>query len=504
MTLKWSGLGVNDMDVLYWLTGNNEVPGTARDLRWAWVTVLLSALVVAAYAAIAFNRYFQSKLARPEKSKAAGARLRNIVLACAACGYVFYATGMGWWLWRLYDLALLLVAAYGWSFVLRTRGLGLVDEQLARVGELERSVQRYRQMAELLPHIVWTATDDGHVDFANRRWIEYSGGGGTWLDAVHPDERQEVGRWWKSAVAARAGVSREVRLGGLRGYRTFLLTADPVFMGDSVKWLGALADIEGPKSRAERKERRAARKTLFLNALSHDLRAPLNVVTLNAHMLKTAARDEVEVESAKLIIENATAAGNMVNRALELAKAEAEERNVVELVRVEQVLRQVVRRFAPAAQQKGLYLRVEAAQAEEIRTDRTKLERVVTNLVDNAIKFTDRGGVTLGLAAGEDAVTVRVCDTGPGVAPETAARLFDEFYQAAGATAGGAGYGMGLAICRLLARQLGGDVRLTATGPGGSCFEVSVKRECPDVEEEVGAAAGDRGADTSVPEFDRT
>jgi signal transduction histidine kinase len=218
----------------------------------------------------------------------------------------------------------------------------------------------------------------------------------------------------------------------------------------------------------------AKQKTFFINALSHDLRAPLNIVALNAHLLKTSAREESEVESATLIIENATAAGSLLTKALELAKADAEDHNAVEPVAVAGLLRQVARRFATAAGQKGLKLSVEGDEDLELMTDRQKLDRVVTNLVDNAIKFTERGGVTvwLGRAQGGGAV-VRVTDTGVGVDAQNAPYLFDEFYQAKGA-AGGSGFGMGLAICRFLARQLGGDVRLAHTGPGGSCFEVTV------------------------------
>src|SRR5205823_6320694 len=99
--------------------------------------------------------YFQAKLDRRREATAAAACMRNVVLACCAFGYVFYATDMAWSMWRLYDLALLALALYAWASALRTRGIRLVDERLAQVGELERSAEKYRQMAEHLPDIVW-------------------------------------------------------------------------------------------------------------------------------------------------------------------------------------------------------------------------------------------------------------------------------------------------------------------------------------------------------------
>ena len=357
------------MDLFRWITTDYS-PGTPRDLHWSWVTVSLSVAVVVGYLVIAVNRYFQAKVGRRRDSQVSLARLRNIVLCSFAFGWVFFATDMGWTMWRLYDAALLGLAIYAWGAVLRMRGIALVDERLAKVEALERL--------------------------------------------------------------------------------------------------------------AAEKEAAARQKTFFINALSHDLRAPLNIMALNAHLLKTSAREEAEVESASLIIENATAAGGLLTRALELAKADAENHNAPEPVAVAELLHSVARRFHTAGEQKGLQLKVVGDRDVEVVTDRQKLERVVTNLVENALKFTERGGVTLEVKGGPDSATVRVTDTGIGVSPESAPHLFDEFYQGkipagAAAAAGGSGFGMGLAICRFLAKQLGGDVLLARTGPEGSCFEVTVK-----------------------------
>ena len=365
------------MDVSRWLGVRDFTPGTPGDLRWAWLTVALSAVVVVGYAVIAFNRYFQAKLDRRADTRAASLRLINIFACCCVCGVVFYATDMAFGLWRLYDLVLLCVALYAWSFVVRTRALSLVDARLARVDELERTAEQQR------------------------------------------------------ALVAQ-------------------------------------------------KEEQAKQKAFFLNALSHDLRAPLNIVALNAHLLKTTARDQAEAESAKLIIENAVTAGDLVAKALELAKADAQDRNVVERVAVADVIHQVLRRFAPVAEQKALSLQPAEIDDVELLTDRMKLERIVSNLVDNAIKFTDRGGVVIEAKALEGATVVRVTDTGVGIRPDIAPHLFDEFYQGpAGSGGGREGFGMGLTICRFLARQLGGDVRLARTGTEGSCFDLILPSTLP-------------------------
>jgi signal transduction histidine kinase len=125
-----------------------------------------------------------------------------------------------------------------------------------------------------------------------------------------------------------------------------------------------------------------------------------------------------------------------------------------------------------------LYLRVVEAAGLACRTDRQKLERVVSNLVDNAIKHTISGGVELSASAQGEKVVFRISDTGSGIPPEKTAYLFDEFYQVNNHERDrNKGFGLGLAICRSLARQLEGDVRLASTGKQGSCFELIVQAD---------------------------
>jgi len=258
-----------------------------------------------------------------------------------------------------------------------------------------------------------------------------------------------------------------------------------------VKWLGACADIEEQRLLAVAKEVQARQKAFFLNALSHDLRAPLNNVVLNAHVLKLSPEEPVDVESVNVIIENATAAGELLSKLLEFARAGEEQNSTAEIVSVAAMLQQIGRRFSPPARAKGLSLNMlDVDETLSCRVDRQKLERIVSNLVDNAIKHTKAGGVELSarlIAAGGigdvdsiggGEVSIRISDTGVGIPAGDVPYLFDEFYQVNNHERDRSkGFGLGLAICRSLARQLGGDVRIVTTGRDGSCFEVLVQAE---------------------------
>jgi signal transduction histidine kinase len=457
------------------------VSAFTRNISWPWSTILLSLVLATGYCVIAVNWYFQRKLSKYAEAHSSLKRLRTICAACAICGYSVYAFDASPLLWRAYDGVLLGLVYYTWSFVCKVRGLGLVSARLAQIDELERAATKYRQIAELLPQIVWTATGDGCVDFSNERWRAFVGDERTWLQAVYPSDQPRAADHWQTAVATRQPMTLEVRLSGLAGYRTFIVKAVPIVQGEQVKWLGACADIEDQKLLATEKEMQARQKSFFLNALSHDLRAPLHNVLLSAHLLKMQAKDEADLETLNVIVQNAVAAGDLVTKLLDLAKTRAQDDNAIEPVALPALLRQITARFQVLAEQKGLDLRVAIASDEKAEarlvTDRHKLERILTNLVDNAIKYTNNGGVRLALtmAMGSGRGSITVSDTGRGIPRENIPYLFDEFYQVNNHERDRTkGFGMGLAICKCLARQLGGDVQLASTGSHGSCFEVSI------------------------------
>lgn len=461
------------------LLRNRIQPGGPSDVYWGLLTIVLSVAVVLGYCLIAFKWFFQFKLSERAAARAALGRLRMIVACCFVLGILFVAFNLTrfQWMWRVYDAVLLLLVGYTWIFAVRMRGISLVDERLAQMAELEQSVRRYRDVAELLPHIIWTATEHGEVDYSNQKWAQFAGEAKSWLDSIHELDAEQVQEDWQEAVRGRVPFEREVRLGGQGQFRTFVVTAIPVLHGGAVKWLGACADVEEQKRLAAEQEMQAKQKAFFLNALSHDLRAPLNNIVLHAHLLKRPDRDPQETEVVKTIGENAAAAGQLLNTLLEYASA-GHEPNVVERVSITAVLHQIRRRFSPLAANRGLDLRVSPHEELGFHTDRHKLERILSNLVDNAVKYTQRGRIELSAGVAGERIAICVTDTGGGVPRESAPFLFDEFFQVDNQGRDRSkGFGLGLAICKSLARQLGGDVRLLRTGPEGSCFEVTVRDE---------------------------
>jgi signal transduction histidine kinase len=221
------------------------------------------------------------------------------------------------------------------------------------------------------------------------------------------------------------------------------------------------------------------RQSAFLNAVSHDLRTPLNGMLLQASVAELSAQSgDVEElnQSLKDLRVSARAAADMLDSLLEVARLDAAaDSNVTSRFPLANAIRDVVQQVRTGAEQKGLALRTSCPPDLIVMTDRVKLERVLANLVGNAIKFTDRGQVRIEVQAAGRAVELHVIDTGVGIAPESHGRLFDEFFQVHNHERDRRkGFGLGLAIAKRLAKQLGGDILLDSALGQGSRFTLAL------------------------------
>jgi signal transduction histidine kinase len=231
--------------------------------------------------------------------------------------------------------------------------------------------------------------------------------------------------------------------------------------------------------RAEAKEA-SDRKTRLLMSVSHDIRSPLTTINLMADLIKSTTSDPVHLAKlpglAQNLQTNALSLAELVTDVLDIAYFDS---GRIELRETDFSLNDVIaeecRSLEPLAAAKGLTLAPElTGPAIWLRADRIKLARVLRNLINNAIQFTARGGVTVARAlTSERGVEIRVIDTGIGITPEDLQRIFGEFTQLGYRGSGErAGWGLGLAICRRLARLMGGEVSAESGSGSGSVFIV--------------------------------
>ncbi|MFZ0267627.1 MAG: response regulator [Caulobacter sp.] len=236
--------------------------------------------------------------------------------------------------------------------------------------------------------------------------------------------------------------------------------------------------------KARELEQASQYKSDFLANMSHELRTPLNSLLILSKLLGDNADGNLSGEQVKFA-QTIQSSGNdlltLINDILDLSKIEAGHVEVrpenVPLQRLTGDLRQL---FQPVADERKLDFEITVAEdcPALIETDRQRLEQILKNLLSNAFKFTEAGGVRLAIsAAGADRVAFAVTDTGIGIPHEQQLSIFEAFRQADGTISRRyGGTGLGLSISRELSRLLGGAVTLESRVGEGSTFTITIPR----------------------------
>ena len=266
-------------------------------------------------------------------------------------------------------------------------------------------------------------------------------------------------------------------------------TGNDHFVG--INFDGALGDddITERKRYQDALERASRDKTTFISTISHELRTPLNgIVGLSRILLDTELTAEQE-KYLKTIHVSAVTLGNIFNDIIDMDKME---RRKVQLdnqpVDFTSFLADLENLSALQAQQKGLRFNLEPTLPlpHQVITDGTRLRQILWNLISNAVKFTQQGQVTVRVRYDEgDMLHFEVEDSGIGIPQDELDKIFAMYYQVKDSHGGkpATGTGIGLAVSRRLAKNMGGDITVTSEQGKGSTFTLTI--HAPSVAEEV-------------------
>ena len=215
----------------------------------------------------------------------------------------------------------------------------------------------------------------------------------------------------------------------------------------------------------------------FVADAAHELRTPLTAVRLQAQIAQKSPQTEEREMALAQLLDGIDRAARLVDQLLRMARLDHAMQNAEpKAVRIDELVKRVVGEFSGQAEAKGIDLGVEACPPVTVPGQADNLRIMVSNLVDNALRYTPAGGrVDVALQPGDGMVSLTVTDTGPGIPAGERQRVFDRFYRLSGAEIPGSG--LGLAIVRQVVDLHGGRVELLDAPGGGLRVVVSLPIE---------------------------
>lgn len=366
----------------------------------------------------------------------------------------------------------------------------------AALRQSERRLQRVANIPGVgvltwaLPSGVLLDANDAFLDMFGYTREEVRSGALTWRVMTPPEFVEESER--QLAIYEQTGrigpyEKQYIRKDGLRSWMLFAgaslgdgtLIEYCIDVSDRKRAEAALREAKEAAEKANRV------KTQFLSTLSHELRTPLTAVIGLSELMElevVGPTNERQKEYLARIKAGAWHLVSIIDEILTFSRTEAGKETVrLDPTDVAEIARSVVELLRDQALSRGLQLTLRGAAAPLVAlTDGGKVRQIVVNLVGNALRYTAVGSVDVVLEAGEDTLELRVRDTGPGIPPERLVDIFEPFVQLDGSmTREHGGTGLGLTICRRLARLLGGDVTVESTLGVGSTFTVRLPRHPP-------------------------
>jgi two-component system, OmpR family, sensor histidine kinase SenX3 len=349
---------------------------------------------------------------------------------------------------------------------------GALDE-LERVAVTER--QRRQRVAETENRLSWAlgAIANGVVIFDERGEIAYRNDpAASFLAARHSDALVEEAITTMAADALRGrGAERELEL---FGPPRRVLSVRAVPLADEHRPSGVLVVVEDT---SERRRLENVRRDFVAN-ISHELKTPVGALALLAETLLDEDDPDVTRRLAERLASEAFRVGNTIDDLLELSRLEVATGLAADDVGVAHFVQDAADRVRPAAEQRGIEIDVESAPTRlSVVGDRRQLVSAVTNLLDNAVKYTAEPGepVEVDASVVDGSVCISVCDHGIGIPARDLERIFERFYRVDRARSRATGgTGLGLSIVRHVAQAHGGDVTVESIEGEGSTFRLRV------------------------------
>lgn len=365
-----------------------------------------------------------------------------------------------------------------------------ITEHKRTLQALKESEERFRMLADSAPVLIWLTDESRAGTYFNKSWLEFTGAeiaesiGEGWMTFVHPDDLDRLLRIYGRSFEGRTPFRVEYRLHRHDGeYRWVIDRGVPRYRPDGTfaGFVGSVLDINEQKDTEQKlleakeyAEEMSKLKTSFLTNITHEIRTPLTVILGFTSILRQGVRSEYQ-RFINLIERSGRRLLLMLDSMLDLAQLEAGTLEMDERSQnVLEVVESAVESIRPVAEEKGLDIQIKFPGERRLaRFDHAILTRIINNLLDNAIKFTDEGYVSVEVRGRKDTVEVVVRDTGIGIEEQFLHHVFDPFVQeSTGLDRTHQGSGLGLSVSKRLLERMGGSITLSSTKGEGSVFTI--------------------------------
>jgi two-component system, sensor histidine kinase and response regulator len=376
------------------------------------------------------------------------------------------------------------------------------EHELTRKAQenLKESEERFRLISETIHFGVFETDDQGSCLYTNTRYQEIfrislvESLTSQWLDYVVADEKAEVVQKWQSAMENMEKFSADCRVKDVRGDEIWVhVYSSPVFSDEGARYTGTIEDITGRKTteqelkRAKEQAELASKaKSQFLANMSHEIRTPMNGIIGFTDLLIETEQDDTQVDFTQTIKRSGEALLALINDILDFSKIESGELEFESIEFDPELLAfDVCELVRPRIGDKPIELLCSIGDhlPPLVKGDPLRFRQVVTNLLGNAPKFTEKGEIWLSLEVDEETeerikLHTRISDTGIGIPADKISAVFEPFQQADGSTTRKyGGTGLGLSICKQLASMMDGDAWAESELGKGSIFHFTAWME---------------------------
>ncbi|GAB5545338.1 MAG: hypothetical protein SangKO_050980 [Sandaracinaceae bacterium] len=354
-----------------------------------------------------------------------------------------------------------------------------IDAQHRAEEALRRSERIYRAIGESMDYGIWICDADGRNTYASQSFLDLVGitqqecSEFGWGEVLHPDDAEGTIAAWKECARTGAFWEREHRFKGVDGeWHSVLARGVPIRdeREEIVCWAGINLDIQALKD-AERAVRESdRRKSEFIAVLAHELRNPLAPLQSAIELLEEDRSEAVVDRSLEVMRRQVAHMTRLVDDLLEVNRMS---RGTIELRRqlvdLRDVIQAAVESVSGGVKRQDHVLSIDVAPGAMVMdADPVRVTQAISNVLDNAVKYTPKGGaITLHAEREADELVIRVVDDGIGVEPEELDAMFDMFTQLeVGAGSARAGLGIGLSLVREIVALHGGQISARSEGRG--------------------------------------